>query len=64
MRDTNRDYADFAARGDYANQIGAINAKVQDATLIQPTTSGQVMGSVHTRYGQLVSERQGQAHFT
>ena len=48
MRDTNRDYADFAARGDYANQIGAINAKVQDATLIQPTTSGQVGGEAFT----------------
>ena len=48
MRDTNRDYADFAARGDYANQIGAINAKVQDAALIQPTTSGQVGGEAFT----------------
>lgn len=44
MRDTNRDYADFAARGDYQNTIGAINAKVQDAKLTQPSTAGQVGG--------------------
>ena len=43
-RDTNKDYADFASRGDYAMQIGAINAKVQDASLIAPTTVGQVGG--------------------
>lgn len=44
IRDTNKDYADFAAKGDYAMAIGAINAKVQDAKLIQPTTSGQLGG--------------------
>jgi hypothetical protein len=44
VRDTNKNYADYAARGDYQNQIGAINAKVQDARLIQPTTAGQVGG--------------------
>lgn len=44
MRDTNKDFADFAARGDYAQAIAAINAKVQDAKLIQPTTAGQVGG--------------------
>ena len=43
-RDTNKDYADFASRGDYAMQIGAINAKVQDAQLVPPTTVGQVGG--------------------
>lgn len=44
VRDTNRDYADFAARGDYQSQIGAINARTQDAKLTQPTTAGQVGG--------------------
>ena len=44
MRDTNKEFGDYAAKGDYAMAIGAINAKVQDAALIQPTTSGQVGG--------------------
>jgi hypothetical protein len=44
MRDTNKGLADWSARGDYANQIAGINAKVRDAQLIQPTTSGQVGG--------------------
>jgi hypothetical protein len=43
-RDTNKDLADWAARGDYANSLAGINAKVQDAALIQPTTSGQIGG--------------------
>lgn len=44
MRDSNKDFADFAATGDYQNTIAAITAKVQDAKLIQPTTSGQLGG--------------------
>lgn len=44
VRDTNSDLAKWAARGDYANAIAGINAKVQDAALIQPTTSGQMAG--------------------
>lgn len=44
MRDTNKGLADFAARGDYAQQINALNAKVQDATMIQPSQSGQIAG--------------------
>ena len=44
MRDTNKTYGDFAAQGDYQNAIAGINAKVQDARLIQPTTSGQIGG--------------------
>jgi hypothetical protein len=44
INDSNRSYADYAARGDYQNQIAGIQAKVQDARLIQPTTSGQVGG--------------------
>jgi len=43
-RDTNREYGNFAAHGDYANEIAGINARVQDAKLIQPTTSGQMGG--------------------
>lgn len=45
MRDTNKSYADFAAKGDYQNAIAAINARVQDARLIQPSTSGQIGGN-------------------
>jgi len=44
MRDTNKAYADYAAKGDYSNAIAGINAKVQDAKMIQPTTSGQIGG--------------------
>lgn len=41
VRDTNYDYARFAAKGDYENAIAGIQAKVQDAKLTQPSTSGQ-----------------------
>lgn len=44
INDTNLNYAQFAARGDYQNTIAGINAKVQDAKMIQPTTSGQIGG--------------------
>lgn len=44
LRDTNKSYADFAAKGDYANEIAGINARVQDAQLTQPSVSGQVGG--------------------
>lgn len=44
VADTNKHLADWAARGDYANAISGINAKVQDAMLIQPSTSGQIGG--------------------
>jgi len=43
-RDTNLDYATYANQGDYENAIAGIQAKIQDAALIQPTTSGQVGG--------------------
>jgi hypothetical protein len=43
-RDTNVNLARFAARGDYANQIAGINAKVRDANLIQPSISGEMGG--------------------
>lgn len=44
VRDTNKAYSDYAARGDYENTIAGINAKVQDAKIMQPTTSGQMGG--------------------
>lgn len=44
VRDTNVGLARFSARGDYANEIAGINAKVRDAALIQPTVSGQIGG--------------------
>lgn len=40
----NLNYAKYAARGDYANQIAAINATVQDAALQAPSTVGQMGG--------------------
>jgi len=43
-RDTNLSLAQFSAKGDYENAIAGITAKVQDARMIQPTTSGQVGG--------------------
>lgn len=42
--DSNLEYANFAAKGDYQNAIAGINAKVQDAKMTQPTTSGQIGG--------------------
>ena len=44
VADTNRQYAEFAAKGDYATTIQGIQAKVQDARLTQPSTSGQQGG--------------------
>jgi hypothetical protein len=44
VRDTNWDLAQFSANGDYQNAIAGINAKVQDAKMIQPTTAGQIGG--------------------
>lgn len=40
----NKNLADWAARGDYQNQIEGINATVQDAALTQPSQSGQMGG--------------------
>lgn len=44
IRDTNVSLARFAARGDYANNVQGINAKIQDARMTQPSTSGQFGG--------------------
>lgn len=45
-RDTNMRYAQFAAQGDYAMALQGIQAKVQDARVTQPSTSGQNGGNV------------------
>lgn len=45
-RDTNYDYAKFATQGDYETAIQGVQAKVQDARLTQPTTSGQNGGDL------------------
>lgn len=44
VRDTNRNLADWAARGDYENTIAGLNARTQDAMLTQPSISGQMGG--------------------
>lgn len=44
IRDTNVSLARRAARGDYQNAIASVNARVQDAALTQPSTSGQFGG--------------------
>lgn len=44
VADSNLSLAKFAAKGDYAQAVAGINARVQDAKLTQPTTSGQVGG--------------------
>lgn len=44
IRDSNKGLADWAARGDYANARGAIDAKVQDAQAIPNGMSGQFGG--------------------
>lgn len=54
MRDTNRSMADWASRGDYAQSVAAINARVQDAQLAAPSTVGQsggeTMNLVHNTF--------------
>lgn len=44
-RDTNKTYADWAAKGDYQGQQAAYNAKIQDSKMIQPSTVGQLGGN-------------------
>lgn len=44
MRDSNKALADWAAKGDYANAIAGMNAKLQDAKMMQPSVSGQMGG--------------------
>lgn len=44
IADTNLAYGNFAASGDYAQSIAAINAKVQDAQVLPPSVSGAAGG--------------------
>jgi len=44
VADNNYSLAAFTAKGDYENTIAGINAKVQDAKLMQPSVSGQIGG--------------------
>lgn len=44
VRDNNYSLAGQAAKGDYANAISGIEARVQDMQMLQPTTSGQIGG--------------------
>lgn len=48
VRDNNKGLADWAAKGDYANQIGAITAKTQDMQMIPASMSGMFGGEVAT----------------
>lgn len=43
-RDTNYDYAQYAAKGDYQNTIAAIQAKVSDAAITPPSVSATTGG--------------------
>jgi hypothetical protein len=54
VRDTNKNLADWAARGDYAQAIGGINARVQDAALTQPSMSGAAGGEFFNLVNQMV----------
>jgi hypothetical protein len=47
VRDTNKGLADWAAKGDYSNAVDGINAKIQDAAMIQPSVGGQFGGESH-----------------
>ena len=40
----NLEVARIASKGDYANDIAGINARVQDTKMLQPSTSGQMGG--------------------
>lgn len=44
IRDTNVSLARFSAKGDYANTVAGINAKIQDSRMLQPSVSGQFGG--------------------
>ena len=47
IADTNLGLAKFSARGDYANAIGGINARVQEMASVQPSLSAQIGGDYH-----------------
>lgn len=54
MRDSNKGLADWAARGDYANQRAALDAKIQDTAMIPHGTSGQFGGESFNLANDLV----------
>lgn len=58
LRDTNKSLADFAARGDYENEIAGLNAKVRDMNLTPPSMAGQVggetLGMLNFRFGYML----------
>lgn len=66
-RDTNYEYAQYAANGDYAVAIQSIQAKVDDARLTPPTVSGTVGGDAFNfsngYYGLIVKFKQPAMHF-
>jgi len=47
IRDTNKDLADWSAKGDYAQAIAAIQARNKDAQLTAPGLQGQFGGDTH-----------------
>ena len=44
LADMNKELATATAKGDYTNVIAGLNAKIQDANMIQPSVSGQMGG--------------------
>lgn len=53
-RDTNTSLERWAARGDYANTIAGINAKIQQADVIPPSVNGQAGGeTMNLAYGEM-----------
>ena len=55
IRDTNKGLADWAAKGDYENDIAGLNARTRDMQLTPPSALGQqggeVLGMLNYRYG-------------
>lgn len=49
VRDTNKQYADYSTRGDYANTIAGINARVQQLKMVPPSVVGQQGGETFNR---------------
>lgn len=45
IRDNNAALGTWAARGDYENQVAALNARVQDIQLTPPSVAGQLSGN-------------------
>lgn len=52
IADANKGLAEWGARGDYEQAIASLDARTQDARLMQPSTSGQMGGDMlHLIYG-------------